>query len=47
VIGAADRSDRRSALDGQAVISRGYKHDPGFMKLIATTPPAEQIDVAG
>lgn len=40
-------SDPEDATQWQAedVISRGYKHDPGFMKLIAATTPVEQIDV--
>ena len=27
------------------VISRGYKHDPAFMKLIETTKPVDELDV--
>ena len=40
-------SDPEDATQWQAedVISRGYKHDPGFLKLIAATTPADQIDV--
>lgn len=44
---AADAmSDPEDASQWQAedVISRGYKHDPGFVKLIASTAPAGQID---
>jgi putative intracellular protease/amidase len=39
-------SDPEDASQWQAedVISRGYKHDPGFVKLLAATAPAGQID---
>jgi putative intracellular protease/amidase len=35
-----------SQWQAEDVISRGYKHDPAFMKLLASTTPAEQIDVS-
>jgi putative intracellular protease/amidase len=41
-------SDPEDASQWQAedVISRGYKHDPGFMKLIENTRPVNDIDVS-
>jgi len=40
-------SDPEDASEWQAedVISRGYKHDPQFLKLVETTSPVDQIDV--
>ena len=40
-------SDPEDASQWQAedVISRGYKHDPGFMKLLENTRPADEIDL--
>jgi putative intracellular protease/amidase len=40
-------SDPEDASQWQAedVISRGYKHDPEFVKLIENTRPADQIDL--
>ena len=29
------------------MISRGYKHDPGFMKLVDSTNKVDDIDVNG
>ena len=40
-------SDPEDATQWQAedVISRGYKHDPGFMKLLENTRPVSDIDL--
>ncbi|WP_028061920.1 type 1 glutamine amidotransferase domain-containing protein [Solirubrobacter soli] len=40
-------SDPEDASRWQAedVISRGYKHDPGFLKLIEATKPVDDLDV--
>jgi putative intracellular protease/amidase len=40
-------SDPEDASEWQAedVISRGFKHDPGFLKLIENTRPVEEIDL--
>ncbi len=40
-------SDPEDASQWQAedVISRGYKHDPQFVKLVGTTRPVDEIDV--
>jgi putative intracellular protease/amidase len=40
-------SDPEDAGGRQAedVISRGYKHDPGFLKLVEATSPVDQIDL--
>jgi putative intracellular protease/amidase len=39
-------SDPEDASEWQAedVISRGYKHDPQFLKLVETTSPVDQVD---
>ena len=41
-------SDPEDASQWQAedVISRGYKHDPAFVKLVENTRPVDQIDVS-
>jgi putative intracellular protease/amidase len=36
-----------SGWQAEDVISRGYKHDPQFVKLIETTRPVDEIDVQG
>src|SRR5262244_21117 len=40
-------SDPEDPSEWQAedVVSRGYKHDPGFLKLIENTKPVEEIDL--
>lgn len=40
-------SDPGDASEWQAedVISRGYKHDPQFLKLVETTSPVDQVDL--
>jgi putative intracellular protease/amidase len=40
-------SDPEDSSQWQAedVISRGYKHDPGFLKLIENTKPVDEIDL--
>jgi putative intracellular protease/amidase len=34
-----------SGWQAEDVISRGYKHDPQFLKLVETTSPVDQIDL--
>src|SRR5678816_2421543 len=40
-------SDPEDASEWQAedVISRGYKHDPRFLKFVETTSPVDQVDL--
>lgn len=39
--------DDPSGWQADDVISRGYKHDPEFLKLIETTRPVDEIDLEG
>ncbi len=43
---AASDPEDASQWQAEDVISRGYKHDPGFMKLLENTRPVTGIDVS-